>query len=296
MVHRKALVRLKARSIEYYEQRIIALKKSWPGLFETDISKITAADCQRWAARCRAANWSGSSFNHTLGLVRQVFDVAVGVGARYDNPALSVPRERERHKKPQLLPGDQFEPFVKAIEDGGSGKSLPCAELVRFLAYTGCRKGEAAAVTWADCDFDKGFIRVKGDAETGLKGREVGDFRLVPMIPELRALLTRLREERSGESNDSPVTRVRECQKAMDRAANLLAVPRPTHHTLRHLFATRCIESGVDIPTVARWLGHKDGGALAMKTYGHLRDQHSVNMAQKVSFADLAPAENAAQK
>jgi integrase len=41
---------------------------------------------------------------------------------------------------------------------------------------------------------------------------------------------------------------------------------RITHHDLRHLFATRCIESGVDIPTVFRWLGHKDGGALAMKT------------------------------
>jgi len=49
-------------------------------------------------------------------------------------------------------------------------------------------------------------------------------------------------------------------------------------------FATLCIESGVDIPTVSRWLGHKDGGALAMKVYGHLRDQHSVNMAQKVTF------------
>jgi hypothetical protein len=43
-------------------------------------------------------------------------------------------------------------------------------------------------------------------------------------------------------------------------------------------------ESGVDIPTVSRWLGHKDGGALAMKVYGHLRDQYSANMAQRVSF------------
>jgi hypothetical protein len=42
----------------------------------------------------------------------------------------------------------------------------------------------------------------------------------------------------------------------------------------------------VDITTVSRWLGHKDGGALAMKTYGHLRDQHSAAMAQKVTFAD----------
>ena len=33
-------------------------------------------------------------------------------------------------------------------------------------------------------------------------------------------------------------------------------------------------------------LGHKDGGALAMKVYGHLKDQHSVEMAQKVSFSN----------
>lgn len=71
----------------------------------------------------------------------------------------------------------------------------------------------------------------------------------------------------------------------MDRAAKLIGMFRITHHDLRHLFATRCIESGVDIPTVSRWLGHKDGGALAMKTYGHLRDEHSANMARKVTFS-----------
>jgi len=56
---------------------------------------------------------------------------------------------------------------------------------------------------------------------------------------------------------------------------------------LRHLFATRCIESGVDIPTVSRWLGHKDGGALAMKTYGHLRREHSIAQAQRVTFTPV---------
>ena len=78
--------------------------------------------------------------------------------------------------------------------------------------------------------------------------------------------------------------RVRECQNAINSACKKLGIARFTHHDLRHLFATRCIESGVDIPTVSRWLGHKDGGALAMKVYGHLRDQHSVNMAQRVTF------------
>jgi hypothetical protein len=38
----------------------------------------------------------------------------------------------------------------------------------------------------------------------------------------------------------------------------------------------------VDIATVAIWLGHKDGGVLLMKTYGHIRDQHSLDSAAKL--------------
>jgi integrase len=78
----------------------------------------------------------------------------------------------------------------------------------------------------------------------------------------------------------------------MDSAAKRVGMKRITHHDLRHLFATRCIESGVDIPTVSRWLGHKDGGALAMRVYGHLRDQHSVTMAQRVSFGSIPAKDN----
>jgi integrase len=82
--------------------------------------------------------------------------------------------------------------------------------------------------------------------------------------------------------------KVHECQKAMNRAAKEVGMARITHHDLRHLFATRCIESGVDVPTVSRWLGHKDGGVLAMKVYGHLRDAHSNEMAKLVSFTKPA--------
>ena len=70
-----------------------------------------------------------------------------------------------------------------------------------------------------------------------------------------------------------------------------IGIPRITHHDLRHFFATVCIESGVDIPTVSRWLNHKDGGALAMKTYGHLRREHSTAAARRVTFeAPIEPA------
>jgi integrase len=97
-----------------------------------------------------------------------------------------------------------------------------------------------------------------------------------------------MRDERPGEPLSEKVFRVREAQKAIDRAACRVDMARIVHHDLRHLFATICIESGVDIPTVSRWLGHKDGGALAMKTYGHLRREHSIAQAQRVSFAPVA--------
>ena len=145
----------------------------------------------------------------------------------------------------------------------------------------GCRVGEAREIAWRDVDFDAGEIVVRGDASTGTKNWEL---RRVPMIPDAQSLFQRMRSERVGEPLDAKVFRVGECQKALDRARNKVAADRITHHDLRHLFATRCIESGVDIPTVSRWLGHKDGGALAMKTYGHLRREHSIAQAQRVTF------------
>jgi integrase len=136
-------------------------------------------------------------------------------------------------------------------------------------------------------NFERNTIRILGDPEHGTKN---GEWRDIPMVPEMRRLLLRLKDENPSLEPQDPVMAVRECQKAMDRAAKKIGMVRITHHDLRHLFAMRCIESGVDIPTVSRWLGHKDGGALAMRVYGHLRDEHSAAMAEKVYFSKAAAA------
>ena len=278
---------LKKRTLSYYDERLVALRKSWPDLEATDIRKISKTACLNWAA-----NWdkegSASAFNHTLSVLRNVIEIGIELGSRLDNPAKAVKRRKERPKPLQLPEADQFTAFVAAIENSGSGWSKPCADLVRFLSYGGFRLGEAAAITWRDVDFDKERIHVRGDEETGTKNWE---RRHVPIIAEMRQLLLRLRSERPDCAPDDRVMNIRECQRAMDRAARAVKITRITHHDLRHLFATRCIESRVPIPTVAKWLGHKDGGALAMKTYGHLRDDHSAEMANLVRFA---PVDNGA--
>lgn len=271
---------LKPTSKLYRRKCIEALVKSWPELKELDVKRISERDCLAWASRF-ARSYSPSVYNNTVGTLRQVLTLASDEGARYGNPALRIKKVRVRPKTPHLPTHEQFTRFVEAIGAAGAWCSRDCADLVCFLAYGGFRKGEAAAITWGDCDFERDEILVRGDAVTGPENWTV---RRVPMIPDMRQLLERLRADRKGEAATTSVMRVREAQKAMDRAAKAAGMDRITHHDLRHLFATRCIESGVDIPTVARWLGHKDGGALAMKVYGHLRNQHSQEMAKKVRF------------
>jgi integrase len=139
---------------------------------------------------------------------------------------------------------------------------------------------EAVWVTGEDIDWTRKEIIVRGDPVTATKNSET---RRVPILPDMENLLARMRE-RLGSFDKGPVLKVGRCNEALARACQEIGISKLTHHDLRHLFATRCIESGVDIPTVSRWLGHKDGGALAMKTYGHLRNEHSQAMAQKVKF------------
>jgi integrase len=271
---------LKPRSKDYYRERMNALLKSWPGLKELDITKITKSDCLHWAAKYRKES-SASAFNNTVSTLRQIINIACEAGARYENPALAISRSAVKPKTLKLPEAGKFLEFVSVIENSRVNSCYLAADFVRFLAFGGFRKNEAAHITWADCDFERGEILVRITKN--------GDPRRVPMIPEMRVLLMGLQAERKGESPETTVMRVRECQRSMDKACKAVGIPRITHHDLRHLFATCCIESGVDIPTVSRWLGHRDGGALAMRVYGHLRDHHSAAMAQRVSFTKEVP-------
>lgn len=282
-LHKKKLkedVKIKPSTRHYWTQVIAALQKSWPQLAETDIRKVTKGDCKAWATKF-AREASSTRFNNTVAALRHILEIAVEAGARYDNPASVIKRVRVRQKQLILPNTKQFLSFVQAIETAGGWCSRDCADFVRFLAFSGCRKSEAAQVEWNDVDFAKGELIIRGDPQTGTKNWEV---RRVPLIPPLRELLEKLHAQQKPRSMNVKVLKVNESQGAMNSAAKAVGCPRLTHHDLRHFFATICIESGVDIPTVSRWLGHKDGGALAMKVYGHLRNEHSIAAAQKVTL------------
>jgi integrase len=47
-------------------------------------------------------------------------------------------------------------------------------------------------------------------------------------------------------------------------------------YSLRRMFVTMAIERGVDVKVIASWQGHRDGGALILRTYSHVRPEHAL--------------------
>jgi len=233
---------IKPSTRKYWRECLAALQKSWPRLNETEIRNITRGNCKEWA-RAYGKTVSSTRYNGTISVLRHVLDVAVEAGVVYSNAAAAVKRAPVRCKEIKLPSIDKFNALSTEMRAGRSRNSINCADFASGLAFTGCRVSEAREIAWRHVDFDAGEIVVRGDASTGTKNWEL---RRVPLIPDAQALFQRMRSERVGEPLDAKVFRVGECQKALDRACKKVDVDRITRHDLRHLFATRCIESGVD--------------------------------------------------
>jgi len=300
---------LKPATIVTRETAVKKVEKTWPGIKDLDPAKITAARVQDWAARFKRQGTgfvppqakkalkgnSASSVNRAIDVLRHVLDIAVERGQIHSNPVAVKPREGRLKKKvtPKklILPTRaEAEEIIRQMRVSGEhgGWGAEAAFLCLFLMMTGARIGEIPHITWKCVRWTRKEIYLPGYKT------ETSD-RIIPLFGELESVLKEIvawrkavaRHRKDGQTFLGPtdsIFRIKECQKSIDAACAQTGVHRITHHDWRHLFATICIESGVDIPTVSRWLGHNDGGVLAMKTYGHLRRDHSQQAAQKVHF------------
>jgi len=295
--------------------RLVALKKlkkTWPGIESIEPRKITPPAIFEWANRFKVEGTgyvapgakkaqrgnSATSVNRAIDTLRRVLDLAIERGQIHSNPVLVRPpngrlKKKVVQKKLKLPSMEQVGRLIAAIESNGApgGWGKEAADLCRFLMMTGARIGEVPLTIWSDVDWKKEQMHLPGY-------KTDASDRYIPLFAPLQDLLKKIIERRKSAARFSeegkafleptdPILRLKECQKSIDTACKKANVPRMTHHDFRHLFATVCIESGVDIPTVAGWLGHNDGGVLAMKTYGHLRREHSHAAAAKVTFATV---------
>jgi len=266
---------LKPRSAERRETSIRRLSATFG---RASVRNLTTKDCDEWSAQ-RGAAISASTYNNEMETLRAVLEYAVREGVILDNPARVL--KRRKLGKPQILipSKDQFRQVVEHMRQQDS-RSWPAADLAELLAYSGMRLAEATSIRWREVYAELQQFVVTG-GEAGTKNREV---RTVPLFPAMRDFLERLRGELRPAPGDK-IARIDSAKRSMASACERLGFPRFTHHSLRHYFVSNAIEAGVDFKTIAAWIGHKDGGLLVAKTYGHLRDTHSSEMARRMTFS-----------
>ena len=253
--------------------------------FGSTVKSIRREQIEEWAAR-RASTRSARTFNIDRETLLQVFEYAVSHGLLLENPARFV-RRKKQGKHPLLVPSkSQFRTLVEQLRS--EPKAKVATDLIEFLAYSGCRLREATGMRWNEINFAATTFIVTG-GEAGTKNHEV---RTVPLFGPLERLLMKMREDVPATAQPTEkLFYIEHSRQALGSACRNANLPHFTHHSLRHFFCSNAIEAGIDFKVIAGWLGHKDGGVLVAKTYGHLRDEHSTLMAKRMTFdVNEAPA------
>jgi integrase len=258
-------------------RRETSLKQLRPTFGSLPVRGITRLQCEDWAKH-RSPEIAASTFNNERETMRSVLDYALREGLIMDNPAKVIGR-RKLGKVTVLIPSrEQFDTLVATLR-GLDIRYQDAADFIELLAYSGMRKAEANAFRLADVDLQRGSFTVTG-GQLGTKNHEA---RVVPLFPVFRDFIERLQVNLRRPS-DKPLVPILDGKNALDTACKINGFPHFTNHCMRHFFVSNCLEKGVDFKTIAAWVGHKDGGLLVAKTYGHLRDTHSYEMAKRITI------------
>ena len=146
---------------------------------------------------------------------------------------------------------------------------------------------ETLRLKWSDVHWVTEQLQMGND---GLSKN--GKPRVVDFNPRLKTHLLEMQTRRAPDSEwifPSPQRgerdeRAKSFRESLRMARAAASLPTFGFHDCRHFFISMCVMSGSDYMTIARWVGHRDGGVLIGKVYGHLNDQHTKRQAQRICF------------
>ena len=254
---------------------------TWSAHVEHRWSRVALADVQTssvrsWVQDMVAAGAGAATVENALSVLRQVLALAVEDKRLARNPCAGVKAPRREHRPRGYLTHIQVEALAREITEYGS--------VVRFLAYTGLRWGEMAALRVDSMDMLRRRVNVQR-AVAEVKGQLVWstpkshERRSVPfprfLSDELAVLMVgKRRDDLVFAAQNGGVLRLshfrpRVFAPAVDRLVVTAEFPRVTPHDLRHTAASLAISGGANPKAVQTMLGHQSA-ALTLDTYADL--------------------------
>lgn len=189
-----------------------------------------------------------------------------------DNPAAiagNVDLEERKHMNFWTL--EEFKSFIKCVDD-----DLYYA-LFMTLYYSGMRKGELLALTWADLDFENNTINIDKNNYSGeiTTTKTASSTRKIIMPKFVMNALHAIQLERNPKMNYivfgnftnaiSPTG----LRSRYEKYVKIAGVKQIRIHDFRHSHASYLINKGAIPSVVAKRLGHSNV-ATTLNTYSHL--------------------------
>lgn len=234
---------------------------------------------------------SPNSVNMIVNVIKSSLKSALEAGEIEEYPLHSVRRPRSSEKLVTSFSRSEQKKLEMAIMLEPDTKLLG----VLIALYTGLRIGELLALKWSDIDLKSRVISVTktchdGKDDNGNPHRYVGEpktyssSRLIPIPIQLTSYIRSAQKKSRSEwvvSKGTSFVSVRTYQKSFESLLKRLKIEHRGFHSLRHTFATRALESGMDVRTLSEILGHRSP-TVTLNRYAHSMISHKRNMMNKL--------------
>lgn len=197
-------------------------------------------------------------------------------------PTVEMQYPKERRKEARVLNHAEQERFCTYLLE----EPDPCRFGIFLALFTGLRVGELCALRWDNISISERTLNITGTMQRlrdmsenpGSKTKIVigmpkseTSARLIPLSDKLAAFCRQMRPDVPDAyvlTGTSQYMEPRTLQYRFQKYAKACDLSDVHFHTLRHTFATRCIEAGFELKSLSEILGHANTG-ITMNRYVH---------------------------
>lgn len=287
---------LKIRSFNKYDN-FINLHIN-PILGEYEITEITSDILQDFISlKLKEGNLKTKgplSSNTVFGIasvLKQGFKFALIQDLIIKDPTLSLKLPQATEKEVQALTRDE----QKTIEEYCLKHNKSNYLGIIICLYTGIRLGELLALTWEDINFEDKLLYIKKTSYTSKvngknqiiidKPKTKKSNRIIP-IPDKLLVLLQIQKRASScdyiiATKQNKMVETRSYQRTFESILSKCGIKHYNFHCLRHTFATRALELGMDIKTLSEILGHTNV-AITLNRYAHSLLDYKIQEMNKI--------------
>ena len=297
---------IKASSYMAYQNQLN--RHILPYLGKTDIAAVTPGTLHLFLQYLKEKGLGDSTVKGIYRLLSSAMRAALEEGLIGKNPCRKIRAIQAERPRQRVLSREEQMRLEKALKEKKDLTAL-------FAMYTGLRLGEICGLKWSDIDWENGTAtvcrtvqRLKQTSPDGIMTQKRGktcltvgspkSYSSCRTIPVPAFLLKRLEEQIERKTDcerdlgyvfgvEMRAADPRTVQRRFEQIIKSLGIAGFHFHTLRHSYATRLFEMGVDVKTISQLLGHSSSKmTLDCYVHSHLDRQRSA-IARLAACANL---------